>query len=232
MITVTSKYVGEGNAPQDVKRRRRQVHDLMRRMGQPVLVKHMYNAEDVEKGIAEPSINFDDVYGQSRNTDPISHGIGFVSVEKSTTEWTNGASIVTSRTAPGPTWVRPPQYRGFGEGYLLYVIQPDVAEDFFKVDETGTFIKIQSALVQAPWFPELNDNDLLINVALDNAGSIIETRERYQLKMVNPISMRGLDRRGRQEYSGDYGNRHIVNQQFEMALVPPNNVLYNVEVDR
>jgi hypothetical protein len=87
-------------------------------------------------------------------------------------------------------------------------------------------------MAQAPWYPEINDNDLIINVVLDIHGNIKDTLERYQAKMSSPVSMRGLDRRGRREYTEDGGNRHVVNQTFEMSLVPVNDALYNVEVDR
>jgi hypothetical protein len=234
-IEYVTKYVGEQGVPQDVKRRRRSVYDAMRRFGTPVLVKHMFNPDDAkEGGIATTSPGFDPVYGQSRNRDPLSHGVGYVSNELSDDEWyhTTTGVLVQSRTSPGSGYARAPKYRGFGKGYLIYMIQPDRAEDFFKVDPVGTFIKIQSAMAQAPWYPEINDNDLIINVVLDGQGRIMDTRERYQAKMSSPVSVRGLDRRGRREYTEDGGNRHVVNQQFEMALVPDNDVLYNVEVDR
>jgi hypothetical protein len=234
-VNVVTRNVGQRNVPQDVRRRRYQVFDLMRRMGTPVLIKHMYNAEDVESGVAEPSPVFDSIYSQTRNEDPVSHGVGYVSVEKSTNEWIhpNTGAIVTNSTSPGAGYVKAPKYRGFGPGYLTYIIEPDVAEDVFKMTETGVLIKSQQAQAIAPWYPEINDNDLVVNVIVgQNAMTIKETKERYQAKMTNPISIRGLDRRGRREYTEDGGNRHVVNQTFEMTLVPSNNVLYNVETDR
>jgi hypothetical protein len=233
-VTWASKYVGAQNVPQDVKRRRRQVYDAMRRFGTPMLVKHMWNPEDAENGVATQSPGFDPVYGQTRNHDPLSHGVGYVSTELSDTEWynTSTGAIVTASTSPGAGYAQAPKYRGFGPGYLVYIIEPDAALDFFKVNEVGSFIKIQTATAQAPWWPDINDNDLLINVVLDGAGTIVETLERYQAKQSNPISIRGLDRRGRREYSEDGGNRHVVGQSFEMTLVPPNDALYSVETDR
>src|SRR5207237_738792 len=108
---------------------------------------------------------------------------------------------------PAPTYVQAPFYRGFGPGYLTCLIEPDVALDFFKLTSTGALIKVQSQTVVAPWFPDINDNDLLVNVELDQQGNIVESSDRFQAKMTNPVSIRGLDRRGRQEYSGDPGNR-------------------------
>jgi hypothetical protein len=106
-IARVSQYVGEASVPQDVKRRRRQVYDAMRRFGTPVLVKHMLNPDDVAASIATPSPTFDSVYGQTRNHDPLSHGIGYVSNELSTDEWydkTTG-TIVKSRTSPGVNYL-------------------------------------------------------------------------------------------------------------------------------
>lgn len=227
-------YLGEKGIPRETRRRRHFVMEAMRNYGTPIVVKHMYNADDIEKGIAEPSPNFSDIYKQTRHDDPISYGVGYVSVEKSDDEWMtlDGSKIIYSRTNPGPNWIPAPKYRGFGPGYLTYVIEPDIAEDVFKLTETGVLIKTQSATATAPWYPEMNDNDLLVNVVIDKSNRVLETNERYQLKMSSPVSMRGINRRGRREYTEDGGNRFVVNQTFEMALVPDNNVLYKVPIDR
>ena len=227
------RYVGEGYIPQDIKRRRKQNLESMRRMGTPVIIKHMFNAEDVEKGVAETSPNFSHAYGQVRHDDPISHGVGYVSVEKSNVEWVSPTGdLVVAPTSPGAGYTPAPRYRGFGPGYLTYIVEPDVAEDVFKLTDTGVLIQVQSQTVQAPWYPEMNDNDLCIRVTLDRYENVTDTQERFQLKMVNPITMRGLDRRGKREYTEDGGNRFVIEQDFEMTLVPPNDVLYNVETDR
>lgn len=228
----TGRYVGERNVPQDVKRRRHQVSELMRRMGSPILVKHRYNDLDVQKGTAVKSPVFDDVYDQTRNEDPLSYGVGYVSVELSPNEWydANG-NIEVSSISPGAGWTQAPLYRGFGPGNLTWIIEPDRAEDFYKAFTGGPLFKVQTATAVAPWYPNIDDNDLLINVELGPGDKVVNTAERYEAKMVNPISMRGTDNRGRGE-AGYPGNRHTVNQQFEMALIPENNVLYQVETDR
>jgi hypothetical protein len=207
-------------------------------MGSPVIVKHMYNDRDVQDGVAEAGPNFSTVYKQTRHDDPLSHGVGYVSVEKSEDEWIHpdGKTIVVSAAQPAnigsQAFIRAPKYRGFGPGFLIYMILPDVAEDVFKLTETGALIKVQSATAQAPWFPEINDNDLIIACTVDRGERVVSTEERYQAKMSSPVSMRGYDHKGRREYTEDGGNRHVVNQTFEMALVPKNDVLYNVETDR
>jgi len=227
------RYIGDQNIPRDIKQHRGNNLDTMRRFGAPVLIKHMYISTDVDTGVAVPSPNFDDVYGQTRKGDPISHGIGFVSAETSPDEWVSPEGLlVSSPTSPGAGYTPAPKYRGYGPGYLTYVIMPDVATDVFKLNEVGALIKIQTALAQMGWFPEVNDNDLIISVTIDQSEKVIDTHERYLAKMTNPVSMRGLDRKGRRERSEDFGNRHVVDQNFEMTLLPAKDTLYSVETDR
>lgn len=227
------KYVGEPNLPSDIARTRRSVFEVMRRMGTPVIIKPMYTDRHVTDGIAERAPGFSSAYAQSRNRDPIDHGIGFVSKEKSANEWYDQkGNIVVSDTSPGASYTQAPKYRGYGPGVLTWIVEPDVAEDFYKHTPEGVLIKVQTATAQTAWWPDIADNDLIIHVVIDDYGNVISTHERYHAKMVNPVSIRGLDRRGRREYSADYGNRHVVNQQFEMALLPGGHELYKIDIDR
>lgn len=226
------RYVGEPNIPRSIRRQRKNNLDTMRRFGTPVIVKHMYNADDVIAGIAQPSPNFSSTYGQARHNDPISHGVGFVSTEVADNEWIRTDGTLYIGNSPPTGAVRAPKYRGYGPGFLIYAILPDVAQDVFKLTETGALIKVQQAQVQMGWFPEVNDNDLLIVCQINRAEQVVATHERYLLKMTNPASMRGLDRSGRRESTEDFGNRYITDQSFEMTLIPANDELYNVEVDR
>jgi hypothetical protein len=229
-------YLGEPHVPQDARRRRMQVMQAMIRMGTPVLIKHMYNIEDVTAGVAEKSPTWDDVYGQERHSDPFSHGVGFVSVEKSDNEWINpiNGQIVVSNTSPGSGYVQAPKYRGYGPSYLTFAILPDVAEDMFKLSEGGALIRIQTARAKMPWFPNVNDNDLLILCELDGNENVIATHERYKLKQTTQITHRGLNRRGRRYPNEpmDYGNQLSINQSFELVLIPSNDIVYQVETDR
>jgi hypothetical protein len=233
-LLYATKYVGEENIPQDIKRLRRQVHDMMRRMGQPVIVKKMLTIKDVENGYAERSANYDTIYGQTRNNDNLSWGTGFVSKEKSKNEWINPSTgqIVKEDYNPDPSWDKAPKYRGFGPSIVTYLIEPDAAQDFFTLTPTGAMMQVQTADVTMGWFPQIHDNDLIINVELDEYGHVISSEKRYQAKMGTPVSIRGLDRRGRKDRGEEFGNRHIVNQTFPINLVPSNNVLMNVEIDR
>jgi hypothetical protein len=231
-----AKYVGERNVPHDILRLRRYVYEVCRRMGTPVLYKKMLNEDDMFTGMVTKSPAFDPVYGQTRNRDPLSHGIGFISTELSTDEWINPKTgAVTQNNKQIENWEAAPRYRGYGPGMLIYMIEPDAAVDFFKTTPEGVFQKVQTATAIAPWWPDINDNDLLIHVELDRSGRILGTGERYQAKQSNPVSIRGSNERtkpGRHEYTGDFGTRYVVNTTFQMVLLPENSELQHVEVDR
>jgi hypothetical protein len=229
-----SHFTGTSNVPPDVHRRRRYVSEAMNRMGTPMLVKHRFNDLDFRAGTVVKSPVYDNIYEQTRNLDPLSHGVGYMSVELSDNEWYDvEGNIAVNSVSPGAGWTKAPKYRGYGEGILTYIIEPDRAEDFFKVTTGGPVFKVQQARAIAPWYPNINDNDLLINVQVDKSGNPIETFERYEAKNVSPVSVRGLDRRGRKEQGDDnFGNSHVLNQSFDMALIPDNDVIYQVEWDR
>jgi hypothetical protein len=233
-LLYATKYVGEENCPQDIKRLRRQVHDMMRRMGQPVIIKKMLTIKDVENGYAERSPNYDSIYGQTRNNDDLSWGNGFVSREKSDNEWINLSTgeIVRSDYTPDASWPKAPKYRGFGPSIVTYLIEPDAPQDFFTLTPQGAMMQVQTADATMGWFPAVNDGDLIINVELDDYGHVVDSDRRYQAKMTNPITIRGLDRRGKKEKGADFGNRHTVNQQYPITLLPQNHILMNVEIDR
>ena len=230
---------GDQGTPQDIFRRRRLTMETMRRMGTPVLIKHMYNVDDVSTGEATRSPNYDTIYNQTRHDDPISYGVGYVSTETAHDEWIgpateeDGSELVISGNRPSEEWEPAPLYRGYGPGYLTYVILPDAPVDVFKLTDEGALIKTQQARIQLPWYPPVGDNDLLIVVELDAGEKIIETYERYQLKQVNPITMRGRDRWGRREVSFPAaGNRFLVGQYCEANKIPETDPLYLVECDR
>jgi hypothetical protein len=205
-------------------------------MGVPVIIKHMYNAEDVANGYAQVMENTDTIYNQTFYNDALTHGVGIASTGTSSFEWFDPTgNIVTGTVSPGPGYTAAPMYRGYGPGYLCYAILPDVPEDVFKLTPQGTLLRIQSARVNLPWYPQAGDNDLLIIAEIDPWERVIATHERFQLKQVSPISIHGADRLGRREYSlpPAGGNRLWVGQVCEMSRVPETDSnIYTVEVDR
>lgn len=232
-LTNVMRYIGEGNVPKSVRDTRANNLDTMRWVGTPVIVKHMYNDYDFQTGQALKSPNWSDTYGQPRHGDPISHGVGYVGLTLAVDEWVSpSGALVHASTSPGTGYTLAPRYRGFGPGYLMYMIIPDASEDVFKLSETGALLKVQEATAQAPWYPEINDNDLIITCEIDHTERVIATYERYQAKMTSPSSIRGMDRRGRRESNEDWGNNNRAQQNFQMTLIPRHDTLYDVETDR
>jgi len=227
---VTFREVGPPNTPQEIKRLRRENMDLCRKMGQPVVFRHMYNLDDVENGEAKkcPAC-FDSVYEQTRNDCPVCYSFGFVSVEDNPFDvWvTTDGQLVTGAQPNGS--IKAPRYGGFANPLLTWLLEPDVAIDVFRVNEQGVMIQTFDAEGVAPWYPRLGDNDLCINVVLDQDGyTITDMHDRFQLKRVQQITMRGLGRRGAQR-SGHQPFQ--VGQSFQMSKAPTNSALYGVPVD-
>ena len=93
----------------------------------------------IDAGDAQVSPARDSTFGQTRQDDPASNGVGFVSLDTTPGEWWDPATqtvTVTNQYAnpPTDTAVPAPTYRGYGPGFLTYVILPDRPEDVFKID--------------------------------------------------------------------------------------------------
>lgn len=231
MRTVSFREVGPPFTPQEIKRLRRENMDLCRKMGQPIVLRHMWNEDDVEDGIARkcPAC-WDSAYEQVRNDCPVCFGFGFVSMEDSpdTDLWINTSGKLVTTTSPGDGWVRAPRYGGFGESVLTWMLEPDVAVDVFRINEQGVMVRTFDAQGVAPWFPKLGDNDLCINVRLaPNDYAIVEAGDRFQLKLVQQVTIRGFGKLGRPQGSQAYQ----VAQTFQMSKAPTNSSIYDVPTD-
>lgn len=239
IYTDAREYTGDPQVPTDVETFRFSNLEMMQRFGTPCLVKRIYTIEDVENGVAQRTpVNYDDIYGQSSYiTDQLSYGVGFCSVATQDGEWYDPATgnLYISSTNPNSTYLPAPKYRGYGPGFLIYAIMPDRPEDVLRFTQMGTLVRQQNALAKLPWWPMLGDNDLLIPLRINPNGTIAATFERYQLKMVSPITLRGHDRFGNREFDGtDGGNRYWIGQQAELMRVPYSvtEPIFMVETDR
>lgn len=218
---INIKNVGPPSVPQEIKRHRKQIGDMLRRFGQPVIHRHMYTLDDVEKGIAKkcPAC-FDEAYSQVRNDCPVCHSVGFVSVRESDDRWiSSSGEIVTEKT------IQPaPLYGGFAEPTLTMFMQPDVPIDLFKINDRGLLTRVEDAKAYTYYDPIFADNDILITVDLAQDGYTIKNvLDYYQAKKANQHTIRGWGR-----FQSKNQNQYIVGQEFEMALIPPNNVLRRV----
>lgn len=258
-INIGFQYTVDPGTPKAVIRRRKSVYSALRRLGSPFLFKHKWTDEDVSLGLAQKSPAYNDIYETSLTSDNLSHGVGFVSQQLSSNEWygPNG-NIVVSSTNPGYPYIQAPMYRGYGPGWLIWCIQTDTPTDYLKLDEGGVVIRVQEPQIICPYFPTMNDGDLLIAVEIDNGLNIISAYDRYELKQVRQVAVRGYDNNGRREtginqqtpigptgvpYSGtrgipytdsytNQGNSYVINQISVQNRLPQNVAAYNVEIDR
>lgn len=212
-IIADKEVGGPADTPQAIRRLRRQNFDMLRWIGEPVVVMHRFGNEELEKGIAKECPGcFSEIYSQPRADCQICFGVGFVSIEDDPDFWinTDGRTIVDSD--PG-TGIHAPLFGGFAQPYITYLIQPDTPTDLFKIDQAGALVRTKQAQGFAPWTPTLYDNDLCVNVTLDKQHNVTDSGDRFILKMVQPITIRGFGRQ--QQYQ-----QYLIGQQFEMAEVP------------
>lgn len=210
LTKLSFKNVGPPNTPQEIKRLRRQNMDQMRRTGEPVIHKHRYNSGDATAGLAKncPAC-WDDIRGASRGDCMVCFNSRYVSLENDPAQWIDESGYLTDI----PTDLPAPLYGGYGPPFLTWMVEPDTSVDVFQVNNQGVLVNTQQAQGYAPWYPRMGDNDLIINVRLSTDDfTIQEIQERYELKKVNPQTVRGL---GRIANYQDY----YIGQQFEMARI-------------
>lgn len=229
--SVSWTNVGSPNDPQEVKRLRRENMDLCRRMGQPAVFRHMYSLEDVDAGVAQkcPAC-YNTAYDHVRADCVVCYGFGFASVEQNPLGvWITSANqVIINANQPAGT-IRAPRYGGFSAPILTWLVEPDVAVDVFRINDQGVMTQIYDAQGMAPWYPTMGDNDLCINVKLASDGfTILDTLDRFQLKRVQQVTIRGFGKLGR---PGSNGQPHLVAQTFQMNKVPTNQHIYDVPVD-
>lgn len=225
MQKVSFTNVGAPNTPQEVKRLRRQNMDMCRKLGQPVILRHQWNGDDVTSGDAKqcPAC-FDEAYRQVRNDCPVCFGVSFVSVADHPTNWITRRGRIS--TTDDGTNVKAPLLGGYSQPWLTWIMEPDVALDVFRINEQGVLVKTQNAAGTAPWFPQLGDNDLCINITLSKDGSHAHSsQERYQLKMTNPVTVRGWGK-------NTIAQEHRIAQTFEMSHAPTGNILYQIPLEQ
>ena len=202
--------------------------DAARRVGQPVVVRHRWNEEDFNNGLAiRCPACYDPSYGNSRSDCPVCFGVTFVSAEfePSGTLYINTQGEI--QTGDPGTHVRAPRYGGFAEPFLTWLIEPDVAVDVFRINEQGVFVRTYDAQGAAPWYPTLGDNDLCTNVDLEADGQTIRTPgDRFLLKMVQQITVRGFGKKSRNLPPAN--QPYLCSQSFRMNKLPVNDPYWEV----
>lgn len=237
MLRVSSRNFGTPATPQEIRRLRQSNLDLCMRMGQPIVWRHQFTNDDEDDGytlnLAASKIDVDVVQcpacynryrGQVRSDCEICYATGYASVEKVEDEWIDEDGEITDEDLGDDRLA--PRWRGYGPPVLTWMMEPDAAVDQFRISDQGAIVQTQNAQGLAPWYPLMADNDLIINVEIERNGTKVQaTKERYQLKLVNPQSIRGWGNRTRSTLD------QIVGQTFDMARLPRNHVRQRVSLD-
>ena len=115
---------------------------------------------------------------------------------------------------------------GFDDGQIVYVSIADTPTNVIRVLPEGILSFDQSPQMTAPWLPEMQDGDLIIFADFaPGTWDIIDLHERYELREVAPITMRG------REFSRSTPSARLrVKQEAQLEKLPYSHPLYEVPI--
>lgn len=117
---------------------------------------------------------------------------------------------------------------GFSDPVIVNVTLQDAATDTIKISANGTLIMDTHPSLTAPWNPEIGDGDLIILADFEpGTWDIADTHERYELKEVTPITMRGPHFVRQPEVTR---NRFRISQQANVDKLPWGHPFYDVPI--
>lgn len=213
--------VGSPAVPQDLRRLRKEAGDFLRRYGEPIVHLHAFTLDDLDHGKAVRCPACISKYNKAPRSDcQVCFGTGLVSIEQDPTQWIDENGFATTT----PTDIPKPLYGGWGFPILTRVVQPDVSMDEFRLSPEGVLTQVQQAQGYAFWLPQMNDQDLLVNVSVTRDNTTVNNVfDRFLLRSVMPMTIRGWGIR-------EMNRRYITGQRFEMDKAPSNHPVQNVSV--
>jgi len=192
----------DGSTPAEVKNVRQSVFDYMFRYGNPVVIKRIYNTDDVAEGKTEWDSTFDDVYEQSSTVGP---NLGF------SAGWSDGYFT----------------YITLGDGNIMIDDDSPNRTGSFKLFVTSGVAPwvplIQDGDLIITTRIELNSN---------NAITITGTGDRFRIQKVFLAPLRAELNRGYMNSETNYVENEdiIVSQNFEAVRIPRSDPLYEIEI--
>jgi hypothetical protein len=186
--------LGPRGTPQEIKDIRQSNYDSHYMYGMPVIHKHRWTLRDVDAGLAQKCPYFDET--------------GYDS-DFANCPYCFGTGIIG----------------GWADGILTYVTFSDVVEDRLRVGPTGIVMFEREPQMTAPWIPDMGTGDMIITVNLSADGAVVEeTLDRFILKEVTPITIRGFQRKVQTvEYK--------VQQSTMIDRVPDGDIYYDVPIN-
>lgn len=111
---------------------------------------------------------------------------------------------------------------GYDDAQVVYATFSDATEDRIRIGPTGVLLFDREPQVVFPWLPDIGNGYLIIQAEFDEDNqTIIDTIDRYVLKEVTPVTIRGFQRKVQTvEFK--------VQQNSQMDRVPDFDLLYDV----
>jgi|SRR6476469_5885141 len=184
-------YTGPRSTPQDVIDMRRSTFDYHKTYGMPVIHKHRWNQRDLKNGL---TIRCPYHYDTAYDQD----------------------------FAGCPYCFGTGYLGGYADAQIIYGTFSDVREDRIKVGVGGVLMFDREPQVIFPWIPDMGNGDLIITGTFEeDQVTVIDTEDRFVLKEVTPVTLRGYQRKVQTvEYK--------VQQNSMMDRVPDGDFLYDV----
>lgn len=194
----------DGSTPADVKNLRQSVFDYVWRYGNPVVIKRIYNTDDVSKGTTAWDATFDDVYEQSST---IGNNLGF------SAGWSDGFFT----------------YITLGDGNMMVDDDTPNRTGTFKLFVTSgvapwnPFIQDGDLIIST----RIEYNHETKTVVVTGTG------DRYRVQKVFPVPLRAETNRNYMNSETNYVENSdiIVSQNFEAVRIPRPDPVYDIAID-
>jgi len=115
---------------------------------------------------------------------------------------------------------------GFSDPVIVFVTLQDAQTDTIRISPNGTLVMDTHPQLTSPWNPEMGDGDMIILADFaTGTWEITDLHERYELKEVTPVTMRGPHFSLQPEVGR---NRFRISQQANVDKLPYGHPLYEV----
>jgi len=193
----------DGTTPSELKNLRQSVFDYTFRYGNPVVIKRIYNTDDVAKGKTNWDETFDDVYEQSST---IGSNYGF------SAGWSDGYFT----------------YITLGDGNMMIDDDTPNRAGTFKMFVTSGVAPWTPALQDGDLIISTR-----IELNANNQVTITGTGDRYRIQKVFLVPLRSELNRGYMNSETNYVENQdiMVSQNFEAVRIPRSDPVYNIGID-
>lgn len=117
---------------------------------------------------------------------------------------------------------------GFGDPTIVYVSLQDAPQQTVKINAQGVLMMDQHPQLTAPWLPLMGDGDLIILADfIPGSWDVVDTHERYELREVRPITIRGPEFRT----SSTTLKRLRISQEASVDRLPLGHPFFDVPIE-